>query len=73
MNKKLLENIPVTVHFSRESQHRPGHVTITEKNGTIKIRQTLLRTEQSESDQDQTVYIPRGLLEALFEKYVYDS
>lgn len=67
MNQKTkLTQIPIKVNFSRESPHRPGLVSFSEQGDTVVITQTLSRTEQWEDDLVQRVYVPRGLLEALF-------
>lgn len=69
----LLKNIPVVVNYSRESPHRPGRLTITERGDTIVFRQALDRTEEWENDVEYAVYVPRGLLEALFTPREYHT
>jgi hypothetical protein len=67
-SKQQLVNIPVVVNFSNESPRRTGRLTITERGDTIVFKETLDRTEQWESDGQHAVYIPRALLESLFEE-----
>lgn len=71
MNKELLKRIPVTVNFSNESDRRRGFLTFTERGDTIVITESIQPSEHSFYEKVPVqVHVPRGLLEALFEKPV---